>query len=399
MFVGNESGNSSTTSAMSAIIERIGVPTREALALVTRDQAYACQMVPLRLQDRKLLALATEPVNPDLLRQFAAATCREVEIVHAPAELVKAGLQAAYGPPEFGEVIDLLDAVAARPKVIKRNQELIHVPRMNQGPMKVIAVASGKGGVGKSSTTANLAVALAKRSYRVGLIDCDFGLSNLHVMLGAKPKFTLSDVLAGRIDMVSAFELTQGGVYLLAGPTGASEFANLNYASLQAAGAGFSSVNQAFDYLFLDAAAGIHEGVMSLLMAADETVLVTTPDPAAVLDAYVTARTLLDRRPSARIRVLVNQAPNESEAKMIFAKFMTFLGLNSGGRAEFLGKIAADKAAGEAVRARQPVVIGSPRSQAAQDLEAMACKVAELPAEQAAEGGFLSKLFSGLRAA
>lgn len=387
---GGAGENPSTEQWLPPVDMRASTP--EAIALVPKRVAYEAQLLPVRVEDRRLVCLGREPVNPDAVRRFIDAVCREVTIIPAARQDVAAGLRAAYGPPEYVEAIDLVEAVSAKPS--RRNLELHESERLRQGPMKVIAVTSGKGGVGKTSITANLAIALASRGYRVGLMDCDFGLSNLHVLLGVNPRFTLSDVINKKVDPLTAFELTQGGVYLLAGPTGASEFANLNYGNLQAANAGFSMISHAFDFLLLDTAAGIHDGVLSLLMAADEAILVATPDPAAILDAYVTARALLDRRPSTVVKCIVNQATNDTQAKLIFAKFMTFLSLNSDAHAEYYGKVAADKAAVMAARMRQPLMLSAPGSQAAKDIEALACKLAGIRRNLRQDAGFFKRLMS-----
>lgn len=374
-------------------------PSPEAIQLVSKRLAYGANILPLKLEDRKLICATYDPINFDQVAYFQAQVCREVTIISASKEEVELGLAAAYGTEYFPESEDLVDAVTARSKPIRRNTELMETSRKNDGAMKVIAVASGKGGVGKSSMTSNIAIALARQGYRVGLIDCDFGLSNLHVMLGAKPKYNLSDVMHGRIDALSAFELVTGGLYLLAGSAGAAEFADLNYQTLQKDGAGFSTLNSAFDYLLLDTAAGIHDGVLSLLLAADETLLVMTPDPASILDAYVAARALVERRPNATIKCLVNQATSETDAKLIFAKFTTFIGLNTSGHAEFLGKVMADKAASEAARTRVPFMISAPNSQVSRDVDAIACKLANVPQQSHLQAGFFGRLFGGLKAA
>jgi len=370
-------------------------PTAEAIGLVTKRQAYEARLLPMCVEDRRLVCLGCRPLHPDAIRRFISQVCREIKIVEVSKQELAEGLKSAYGPPEYEESADLVEAISMQPKRVRRNTELQSIPWPSTGQMKVIAVTSGKGGVGKSSVTANLAVALASRGYRVGVIDCDFGLSNLHVMLGAKPTYTLTDVLNKKVDLLSAFEKVQGGVYLLAGPTGASEFADLNYQSIQNAGAGFSALNDAFDYLFLDTGAGIHEGVVSLLMAADEILLVTTPDPAAILDAYITARVVLDRRSSAVIKCVVNQAQSETQAKQIFAKFMSFLASNTSGRVEYMGKVLADKAAIQGARMRSPFVISAPFSAAARDVQVLAVRVGGLPELPALPSNPISRFFSG----
>lgn len=374
-------------------------PSLDAVELVPKNIAFAARLVPLRVEGRKLVCAGVLPFEWSQLRLFESRVCREVEIVAASAEAVETGLRQVYGATQYGEADRLIEALVPKPKSVKPQAPLTHTKRMNSGPMKVIAVTSGKGGVGKSSTTANLAIALAKQSFKVGVIDCDFGLSNMHVMLGCKPEHSLSDVLAKKIPMAEAFELAPGGIYLLAGPTGAAEFADLNYSSLQSAGAGLSSLDSEFDYLFLDTSAGIHDGVMSLLMAADEVFIVLTPDPASIMDAYVTARALLEKRPTATIKCIVNQTANETEAKLIFAKFMTFISLNTAGKARYLGKVQSDKAVVQAARSKSPVILSAPRSSAARDFSVLASAVAGTPAGAKPESNVFGRFFSSLKAA
>lgn len=369
-------------------------PTAEALSLVTKRQAYEAHLLPMAMEDRRLVCLGCRPLHPDAVRRFMQQVCREIKIIEVSKQELVEGLRNAYGPPEYSEVAELVDAIS-QPKRVRRNQELVAEPWPASGSMKVIAVTSGKGGVGKTSVTANLCVALAARGYRVGVIDCDFGLSNLHVMLGAKPTYTLTDVMQRKVDLLSAFEKTEGGVYLLAGPTGAAEYADITYAALQQAGSGFSALSNAFDFLFLDTGAGIHEGVLSLLMAADEILLVTTPDPAAILDAYITTRVVLDRRSTAVIKCVVNQAQGDVQAKQIFAKFMSFLNSNSTGRIQYAGKVLADKAAIQGARMRTPYVLSSPHSPAARDIQMLAIKLGGLPEVPLLPANPIARFFSG----
>ncbi len=392
----DKSSKQADSSGMELPAYTVPKPTAEAMALVPKRQAYEAQLLPLRVENRKLICLGRNPVHPDALRRFKTAVCREVEVIMAPTDQVVSGLREAYGPPEYLEVIDLVNAVSNAPKPMKRNRELQQENRRRTMSMKVIAITSGKGGVGKSSITANLAVALANQGFRVGLMDCDFGLSNLHVMFGANPSHTMSDVIARRIDLLSGFEKVRGGVFLLAGPAGAADLADLNYSSLQNADAGFSMVSQAFDFLLLDTAAGIHEGVLSLLMAADEAVLVTTPDPAAILDAYVTARALLDRRPNMVIKCIVNQATTDTQAKLIFGKFMAFLSSNADARAEYVGKVSADRSVVQAARMRVPFTISYPGCSAAKDMDSLATKLSGLSGSEARpERGLWRRILAG----
>ncbi len=374
-------------------------PELSACRLVTKEAAYAANLVPLRVEGRKLICLGYAPIDLARVSEFQSKACREISIVCSSAETVHRLLEECFGPQGLLGHEELVESVSATQvsKHLDVTQE--DKPRQNQMPMKVFAVTSGKGGVGKSSITVNLAVTLAKRGYKVGVIDCDFGLSNLHVLLGAKTRFNLSDVIMGKVPMSSAFDLLPSGIYLLSGAPGAAEFADLNYEALQKAQAGFSQLESEFDFLFLDTAAGIHDGVLSLLMAADETILVMTPDPASILDAYVTGQALLQKRPDAKVKCIVNQATNETDAKLIFAKFKTFVGLYSSGNAEFIGKVSVDAAANQASRNRQPFVLASPKSQATRDLDAVACRLANIPLPTSVHTGVLERWFGKVKAA
>lgn len=374
-------------------------PDMDACKLVSKDSAYSAKLVPLRLEDRKLICLGHEPIDLSKVTEFQAKACREVSLVCAPKDVVDKLLEACYGPAGFAGQDELVDSVSKPATFLKVQDGPQRTKRLNTGPMKVMAVTSGKGGVGKSSVTTNLAITLANRGYRVGVIDCDFGLSNMHVMLGTKTRYNLSDVINGKVSMLDAFEYLPNGMFLLAGAPGAAEFADLNYEALQRANAGFSNLYSAFDFLFLDTAAGIHDGVLSLLMAADETVLVMTPDPSSILDAYVTGQALMTKRPSAKVRCIVNQATNETDAKLIFAKFRTFVGMYSAGNAEFLGKIAVDNAAQEATRSRTPYVLSSPKSQATRDVDAIACRLANIPLPTSVHTGILERWFGKVKVA
>ncbi|MBS1719710.1 MAG: P-loop NTPase [Armatimonadetes bacterium] len=353
-------------------------PTSEALELVSKRAAYESYLVPLRIEGRKLVCLGRETIHPEVLRRFEQTVCREVAIIPTSHQIVTQALQTVFGPPEYVEAIDLVEAVATR-KPTAPNFQLHENPRQNPGPMKIIAVTSGKGGVGKSSVTANLALSLAMKGFRVGIMDCDFGLSNMHVLLGSSPKASLADVLHRKVTLDQAFELSLGGVFLLSGPTGSAELADLDYFTLQKSGAGFSEVGEAFDYLLLDTGAGTHDGVMSLLMAADEVILVTTPDPAAISDAYVTIRTLFQRRPQSKVHCIVNQVQDVRHGRLIFAKLMTFLKDFADANVTFMGKVRMDRNVVEGGRMRVPVVLSEPDSDAARDLTFLACRMAGVP--------------------
>lgn len=368
-------------------------PSSQALALVPRKHAFAAKLLPLSLTGRVLVCAGFDPIDVRKVAQFSSDVGREVQIVRARKEHVMQALDLAYRDAPCAEADDLVSAVTAKnQKSHLTPRTYTSEPAVTTGKLHTIAITSGKGGVGKSSLTANLGICLASHSLRTILLDCDFGLANLHVMLGVRPERTFADVVRGKLRLHEAAIDALGGVQLVGGGSGASDLASMDYDELVLRGAGFETLQSRYDYLLVDTAAGIHEGVISLLEAAERVVLVVTPDPTSVHDAYVTVRVLFDRKPSVRLGVVVNQAKDESSAKLLFAKFQTFLSLYLDANAEYLGAVRSDPAAAQAPRTRVPVCLASPGSAAARDIDAIARRMAKLPAAAQPRGRWLERV-------
>lgn len=371
-------------------------PTKEALAASPKRAASEAHVLPLRIEGPRLVVAAVAPFDARRLQRFAFVVQRELMVVPASFEAIQQGLETAYGYLPLAEADDLISAVAATPRKTIPAAKLQPVASLNWGlrRLKVIAVTSGKGGVGKSTVTANLGISLARLGLRVGVIDCDFGLSNLHVHLGMSPNSNLSDVVTGQVGALEAFSPGPWGLKLLAGGSGASEMAKMDYSRMRGCGLAFETLDPYFDVVLLDTAAGIHEGVISLLAEADECLVVMTPDPASVVDAYAATRVLLERRPAAKIRVVVNQAEDEASARGIMAKFAAFLSQNEGARVEFGASIPDSKTVARSVRERLPFALSDPKSSPAKAVERLARILVDAPAEGSGDGaGFMSKLF------
>lgn len=262
--------------------------------------------------------------------------------------------------------------------------------------MQILAVTSGKGGVGKSTLTANLGICLAKTGRRVLLMDCDFGLANLDVVMGVRATKNLQHVVAGEVAMPDALTPAPGNTFLLAGGSGVLDLVNLDYNKLRAMGAGFDELSKRFDYVLLDTAAGVAEGVLSMLAAADEVLLVMTFDPSSVLDAYATIKLLLERKPDAVIRLIINSAPSQEEGRALYARFATVLKLQSEAKVSYLGTVRRDEAVSEATRARSPFVLKEGGSAATDDLHAIASLIAQTPINPAPKANFFTRMFRSL---
>ncbi|HEX7599096.1 MAG TPA: MinD/ParA family protein, partial [Polyangia bacterium] len=171
---------------------------------------------------------------------------------------------------------------------------------------RVVAITSGKGGVGKTNVVAGLALALAQQGQRVVVMDADFGLANLDILLGLSPKYTLEHVLRG--EKVIEEILLEGplGIRIIPASSGIQELTRLDTASELRLVQGLQRVAESADWLLIDTAAGIHDSVLKLLMAAQEVILVTTPEPTSLVDAYAMAKVLHLREATKPLWLLVN---------------------------------------------------------------------------------------------
>lgn len=232
------------------------------------------------------------------------------------------------------------------------------------GRARVIAVTSGKGGVGKTNIAVNTAIALAKLGKRVVLIDVDIGLSNADVFLDVKPRYHLGHILSGEIPPLDALVPTRSGVYLLPGSSGGVTFSDLTGNEREFLIESFKRFEQYADFIIIDTGAGITSNVVQFACAADEIIVVTTPEPTAMSDGYAMIKTVSRQKGCGPIRLVVNMAVDRTEAGKVAERIRLvchrFLGLE----VENLGHVLADDRVKLAVRRRRPFFLESPRGPA-----------------------------------
>lgn len=248
--------------------------------------------------------------------------------------------------------------------------------------MRTIAITSGKGGVGKTNLSANLGIAVAARGKSVVVFDADLGLANLDVVLGTKAQFTLQHVLAGEKQLSEIVMPGPGGVKFIAGGSGVQGLVNLNGPQLERFLMELSELEKSTDILLLDTGAGIDQVVMTFIEAADETIVVTTPDPASITDAYATIKTLYGRKPSATVRMVINMVSDETQARAVFAKVQTISQQFLSRTLIFGGHVRQDPRAIACIRSRRPFVLADSTCPAAQDVIAVAGAVLGEPTAQ-----------------
>ncbi len=267
--------------------------------------------------------------------------------------------------------------------------------------VRTIAVASGKGGVGKTNVVANLALALRRRGQRVIVLDADLGLANLDTLLGLHPRATLRHVLHGECAIRDVLVEGPGGVQIVPAASGFDELTQLTHAQQLLLMDEVDSLDGAFDVLLLDTGAGISSNVLFFATAAQETLVVVTPDPTSLTDAYALVKVLTTRYAEQEFAIVVNMARDEREARRTFTHLAKVAArfLHVGLR--YAGFVPHDPEVAEAVRRQQAVVDLAPASPASLAFAALAAHVAHTPPSGRPKGGlqfFFRRLLTEERA-
>jgi len=237
---------------------------------------------------------------------------------------------------------------------------------------RVIAVTGGKGGVGKTTVVANLAVAVAQRRRRVLVLDADLGLANIDVVLGLNPVHTLQHVLRGERSLTEVAVDGPAGVKIVPAATGIEELTRLDARERLLLLDQVDGLDGAVDVLLIDTAAGISSNVLYFNSAAHEVLVVVTPEPTALTDAYALMKLLATRHGLRRFLLLVNMCSGEGEARRTHAQIARvgerFLGVSI----EYVGYVPLDDAVQRSVREQRPILLNAPRSPAARAFDLLA---------------------------
>jgi flagellar biosynthesis protein FlhG len=247
---------------------------------------------------------------------------------------------------------------------------------------RITAITSGKGGVGKTFLSANLATALARRGEKVLVLDADLGLANLDVVLNLFPKITLHDVFTGKNTLDEAILETSGGFSVLLAGSGMVEYSRLTPEVREKLVAVVQEVVPRFDRILLDTGAGISDVVLYTVSLADEVLIVATPEPTSLTDAYATIKVLATTQNRREMRVIVNQVARPGEGRVIRGQLQQVVdrfvspGLAEPVKLEFVGEVPVDSAVRDAVKRRQLLLECLPGTAAAQAVVAVAQRLA-----------------------
>jgi flagellar biosynthesis protein FlhG len=265
----------------------------------------------------------------------------------------------------------------------------------NAAKARVIALSSGKGGVGKSTLSVNLCVALAQQGQRVCLFDADTNLANVNILMGLSPRFTLQEFLNGERSIDEILIEGPAGVSIVPAASGIAEFIHLSDTQQKNLLAALQELEQRFDYLIIDTAAGIHDQVIQFLLAAPYTILVITPDPTSLTDAFSLLKVLKRYFFDHQVHVIVNMVSGLPAAHDVYKRFTLaaakFLQLEI----RYLGYVLTDQQLGESVRRQQPLQLYRPAAIASRCVYAISNRLRQVfsgePADREGFSGFFQQ--------
>ena len=254
-------------------------------------------------------------------------------------------------------------------------------------PVRVIAVTGGKGGVGKTNVSVNLAVSLAEMGKRTLLMDADLGLANVDVLLGLSPKFTLADLVAGRCQLEDVLLEGPEGLMVVPASSGFRHMAELTPAEHVGLVHVFSELQRALDVMVVDTAAGITDSVLTFCQAAQDTVVVVCDEPASITDAYALIKVLARERGLDRVHVIANMVRDPNEGRKLYEKlsrvcerFIGDVSLN------YLGAVPQCDWLRMAVQRQQAVATAYPASPSARAIAEIARRAARWEAPASPRG-------------
>jgi len=265
-------------------------------------------------------------------------------------------------------------------------------------PVRVITIASGKGGVGKTNVSVNLALALASQGKDVTILDADLGLANIDVMLGLHSDKNLSHVMNGECDLEEILLDGPGGIKVIPASSGVKDMAEMSPAQHAGLVNAFSELNHNIDVLLVDTAAGISDSVVSFARAAQEVIVVVCDEPASITDAYALIKLLNNEQGIFNFHILANMVSGPQQGREVYEKLSKVANRFLDVALDYIGHVPYDEHLQKAIKRQRAVVEAFPRSRASQAFQTLSKKVNNWPTPTASGGHlefFVERLVSG----
>lgn len=260
---------------------------------------------------------------------------------------------------------------------------------------KIITITSGKGGVGKSNFVVNLAISLQKQGQKVLIFDADIGMGNDDVLMGIYPKYNVLDLMQGGMSIEDVLVTGPEGIKLLPGGSGLNNIEDLQQHEREQFLKKIESI-EGFDYIFIDTGAGISRSVLAFIACCDKLLIVTTPEPTSLTDAYSLLKAVKHFKINKETSIVVNRTFEKSEGEQTFIKFNRAVEKFLKVKTNYLGCISDDRKLVMAVREQSPVVIAYPNSDAAKCIREISKKIMNSQTEKKGSGveGLFKRLFN-----
>lgn len=282
----------------------------------------------------------------------------------------------------------------------ERLREMSSYPR-GAHKARIITVTSGKGGVGKTNVVVNLALALSKAGKKTVIFDADLGLANVDILLGIIPVFTMSDVVKGDKRLQEIVLEGPGGIRVVPGSNGMADMANLQEYQRRQLLVQLMQLEESADIILIDTGAGLSRPVLGFVKAADDVIVVTTPEPPSITDAYAMVKAIGKYRLKKQVLLVVNQVGGEEEGEAVAQRFNQVVEKYVKVPVEYLGHVVSDQVVPRSVREQSPFYLAYPNSRAAGCITRIAGKLTgEASPEEVQIGGVrgffnrLTKIFS-----
>ena len=261
---------------------------------------------------------------------------------------------------------------------------------------KTIAFTSGKGGVGKSSLAVSVSIALARLGSSVTLLDADLGLANINVILGIIPKYNLYHVIKGKKKLKDIVIQVPEDIKIIAGASGFHQLANLDPKQRSEFIEALSEIDND-DYMIIDTGAGVSQNVLSFVLAADEVIVVTTPEPTAITDAYGIIKSIAAQSPDKTIKLIVNRVQSVAEGKRVAQRVINIAGQFLNVKVENIGFVFDDIYVGKSVRNQKPFIVSYPKSKASACVSIIAERIVNKEVDMEKGSGLVSFFRNFLR--
>ena len=262
--------------------------------------------------------------------------------------------------------------------------------------VRVISVTSGKGGVGKSSLSVNLAIALSRLGVRALVIDGDFGLANVDIMLGVTSRYNVSHFLQGERTFNEIIQFGHEGVRFISGGSGMSDLLKMGEDQLERLMDGITSLDLPIDVIIIDTGAGINDKIVHMILSSTETIVVTTTEPTAILDAFALVKTVTQLDKSHHIHVLINKCANPEEAQRVMDGFVEFIGRHLGKSVNPLGLVTFNQDVPLSIKRQVPIMVSAPGGQTSKEIDKIARAILDMPIETSPNNIF-SRILGRLR--